>query len=169
MWRDKLLNKRQERRGRIAQCGGFASFRQVIQYVPFLLAQGHNGSQNAFDKQATVWTLRSITSPPDNAPAQSPFGGIIGRFNTFSIDKRPQSRLNLEDIQAGATGFAVFQKSADIQQTGDLFADGLHPGLKIDPGECSVADPMPEAKEALVTGQQQPSNDRRFAPALPQA
>ena len=112
MWRDKPLINRQQRRNRNSQGNGFTSRRQVIQHVPFLLAQGHHGRQNAFNKQAAIFTLRAIaTPPPDDTPTQSAFGRIVGRFNPFAIHKGPQRLLDLENIQAGAAGFAVIQQS----------------------------------------------------------
>jgi hypothetical protein len=132
-----------------------------------LLAQSHHSGQNAFDKQAAIFTLRPITTAtPNDTPAQRPFGGIIGGLNSFAIDKSPQSLLGLKNILAGAAGLAVSQHRTNIQQADDLITNWLHYGLEIDPGKCSGTYAMPEAKDLFETGQQHPSNHRRFSPAL---
>src|SRR5450759_3830534 len=126
MWRSNVLNSRQQRRGRNTQGSGSTSRLQVIQHVPFLLAQGYNRCQDALDKQASVFTLGTITATtPDYTTAQSPFGGIIGGFNSFPIDKSPQSLLNFENILAGAAGFVVSQQCADLEQVDDFQSDRL--------------------------------------------
>src|ERR1035437_2313113 len=149
MWPDKPLNSRQQRRSRNTQGNGFTSRRQVIQHVPFLLAQGHHCSQNTFHKQTAIFALCSITAAtPDHTSAQGSFSSIIGGFNTFPIDERPQSLLNFEDILAGTTSFTVFEQCADLEQADDFPSNGLHRSLEFGPGERSVTDAMPNCDAA---------------------
>src|SRR5450759_2011942 len=167
MWRSNVLNSRQQRRGRNTQGSGSTSRLQVIQHVPFLLAQGYNRCQDALDKQASIFTLGTITATtPDYTSAQSPFGGIIGGFNAFPVDKSPQSLLNFENILAGAAGLVVSDQCADLEQVDDFQLDRLHHSLEIDPVEYSVTETMPEAKKLLEASQQYASNDLRFTPTL---
>src|SRR5450759_3243092 len=163
MWQSKPLNSRQQRMGGNTQGSGSTSRLQVIQHVPFLLAQGYDCCQDALDKQASVFTLGTITATtPDYTSAQSPFGGIISGFNAFPIDKSPQSLLNFENILAGAAGLVVSEQSDDLEQVDDFQLDRLHHRLEIDPGEYSVTDTMPEAKKLLEAGQQHSSYDLRL-------
>src|SRR5450759_5205292 len=155
MWRSNLLNSRQQGRGRDTEGNSFAGSCQVIQHVPFLLAQGNDCCQNAFDKQASIFTLGTITAAtPDYTSAQSPFGGIIGGFNAFPVDKSPQSLLNFENILAGAAGLVVSDQCADLEQVDDFQSNGFHHSLEIDPVEYSVPETMPEAKNLLEANQQ---------------
>src|SRR5665811_737210 len=167
MWQSKPLHSGQQRRGRNTEGNGFTSHLQVIQHVPFLLAQGYDCCQDALDKQASVFTLGTITAAtPDYTSAQSPFGGIIGVFNSFPIDKSPQNLLNFENILAGAAGFVVSQQCADLEQVDDFKSDRLHHSLEIGTGEYSVTETMPETKKSLEAGQQHSSNDLRFTSTL---
>src|SRR5450759_4493387 len=151
MWRDNPLNSRQQRRGRNAQGGGSTSRGQVIQHIPVLLAQSHHGGQNPFDKQTSGCTLGSITTAtPDHTATQSAFGRIIGWFNAFPIHKGPQRLLDLENIMAGGARLNMIEACADLQQADKFEPDRLHRGLEIGPGECSVADQMPQAKDCLL-------------------
>src|SRR5450759_1125865 len=167
MWQSNPLNSRQQGRGRDTEGNSFAGGCQVIQHVPFLLAQGYDCCQDALDKQASVFTLGTITAAtPDYITAQSPFAGIIGGFNAFPIDKSPQSLLNFENILAGAAGLVVSQQCADLEQVDDFQSDRLHHSLEIGPGEYSVTETMPETKKLLEAGQQHSSYDLRFTPTL---
>ena len=107
-----------------------------------------------FNKQAATFTLGTVTAAtPDDVPTQSPFGGIIGGFNTLSIHKGRQRLLHFENILAGATGFAVVQQGANFQQADDFKTNGLHRRLEIDPGEGSVTDTIYQRPKLLKTGQ----------------
>src|SRR5450759_2493160 len=167
MWRDNPLNSRQQRRGRNNQGDGSTSSCQVIQHVPVLLAQGQHGGQNAFDKQTSGCTLGSITTAtPDHTATQSAFGRIIGWFNALLIHKGPQRLLDLENIMAGGAGFSMIEACADLQQADNFGPDRLHRGLEIGPGECSVEDQIPQAKDGLAMGQQHPPDHLRFTPTF---
>jgi len=53
---DDLIRRQQGRRNS-SPSSGFASFRQVVEYVSVLLAQSDDNGQNTFNKSAAVFTL----------------------------------------------------------------------------------------------------------------
>jgi|SRR5450756_467586 len=59
-----------------------ASLGQEFQNIPFLLMQGKDHRQNAFNKEAALFALSAKTPfSPQNPASQGAFSGIIGGFN----------------------------------------------------------------------------------------
>src|SRR3990172_4730548 len=167
MYPSHTLNSGQQRRSLMARRIRLASFRQIIQYISFLLTEGHNRRQDALNELAAGFTLGAETaSPPDDAPAQGPLGSIVGRFNTFLVNKRPQRRFQFEDILAGFPGFPMLYKCADVQQTIDILAKGLHSRLKVTPAQGAISHPIPPGKELLDLFQQKTSHRLGLATSL---
>lgn len=88
-----------------------ASKRQKVQDIPLLLAQSGYCRENAFRKTQSPVTLRAKTTfAPEYAPPQGTFSYIIGRFNAFMLNKRPQSWRNLQNVGASFGGFRMIDK-----------------------------------------------------------
>ena len=78
---------------------GLTSLSQEIQDIALLLTQRGHGSQDAFDEDASGFTLGAkAASTPDDTSAQGPFGGIVGGFDACLSNKRPQSRFQAEEV-----------------------------------------------------------------------
>jgi hypothetical protein len=93
MWCDKPLSSRQQRRGQELYPGWRL-------YKPLPGNPKNLGFAGARSLQ------RSKCVRQTNSPTQSSFGGIIGGFNAFTIDKGPQRRFDFEDILAGGASLS---------------------------------------------------------------
>ena len=120
---------------------------QELQDIPFLLTQGKNRRQNAFNKEAALFALGAKTTfSPQNPASQRPFGGVIGGFNAFVIHKGPHSRFEFENIGAGFAGGSMIGQHTNLQQSFDLSPNGLDQCRKICTAQGTLSDPMPMAK-----------------------
>jgi hypothetical protein len=165
MYASQAVNNWQQRRRFLAKRMRLAGFRQMVQYISFLLSQGHDCSQDALNELAARSALGAETaSTPDDASAQGPLGSIIGRFNAFLVHKGPQRRFQFEDILAGFASFTMLDECAYIQQTIDILANGLHGGLKVTPAQGAISHSVPQGKELLDLFQQKTSHCLGLAP-----
>ena len=80
------LNSGQQRRGRYTQRNGFASSRQIIQQLPFLLTEGHHCCQDALLAQ-TDFHLRFACHSCDDAKSHR--GAMRVRRHYWSVQHPP--------------------------------------------------------------------------------
>ena len=72
-------------------------------------------------------------------------GGVVGRLDALDFDEGPQMVATLPQLRAEAGRERV--EVAAQQQRVDLPADRLHAACEGGPGECPVADPLPQREQ----------------------
>ena len=90
--------------------------------------------QNARDKHVAALALGTeATLAPQDSRAQSAFGRIVGRFDTFHSQKGPECGPQMQQVSAKRLDFVEGQSSTCFQQLAQLGLDRLHGGLQSGP------------------------------------
>ena len=115
-----------------------------------LLATGFDDVEQCLDEAAALRALGTEAEfAPDDCEAKCAFAGVVGRFDVYAAEERPQPLAVLQQFLAGARGLRVTtaeSRSFDFGAHG-----GQHP-FQIGVGQAliAVAMPMPEQPVGLL-------------------
>ena len=109
---------------RLLRIGSSTGFREEIQDIASLHAQGGDGGQDARNKGRASFTLGAKTAfAPKHGAAQGTLRQIIGRFDVVHGNKSPQCVLHFEEVVASLPGLRMVEFSAFQQELVDFGAE----------------------------------------------
>gem|GEM_PF-2170871 len=153
---------RQKRRSGFSYYSGFKRINKKIHELESLPPASFSNRQDPFDKTTASLTLSPETAlSPEYPFSQNPLSSIVGRFDTFNLDKCPQSFPMPEDIFAHTFCLFVSALLATSEKS-------LHSGFEGDTllyeslsGHFSIFEALPQIEHPYFFSQTPLSNGFR--------